>query len=211
MHMVGLMAFLKILSMGPPQKLVAYGKYLEPGGFDFYNPLKLAAHSATVDGEAIASLLASLEEISIESRRKYNTAAVKALGSWMKKTKPEQYFDPPAIGAPTPFKFFSVKLEPAFGVVLEGQRRLVHVWFSKNTNLSKTAVHVGNWLVRKNLCTGPFEDCRPGILDLRKKALLTMEGDPLAMDLLVSSEFDFIDKFFKAYEGPAKLAVTAWA
>lgn len=100
----------------------------------------------------------------------------------------------------------SVKLEPEFGVVTQHGRRLVQVWYSKDASLSRTAVTVGNRLIQKNLCVGEFADCKAGILDLRKRELLLTEGNEVVMDLMVSSEFAFIDNFFKAHDPAVKVA-----
>lgn len=202
MHTVGMTAFLKILTKGSPQKVKEYGKYLTPGGFDFYHPLKQAAFSATVGGEDMEAVLASVQQISGEVQRRYNTLAVKALGVWIKKFKPEQYFVLPATTVSTPLGYMSVKLEPEIGAVVSGERRLIHIWYSKDLSLSRTAVTVGNRLIQKNLCVGQFGDCKAAILDLRKKQLLTIEGNELVMDLMISGEFVWIDNFFKAHEPP---------
>lgn len=51
MPTVSLNAFLKIVSKGSPQKATEYGRYLTPGGYDFYWMFKDAAHALTVGGK----------------------------------------------------------------------------------------------------------------------------------------------------------------
>jgi hypothetical protein len=200
MHSVGMTAFLKILTKGSPQKVKEYSKYLTPGGFDFYYPLKQAAFAATVGGEDSDKVLASIQSISGDVQRKYNAMGFMAMLGWMKKSRPSQYFAAPSTTVSTPRGHLSVKLEPELGAVINGERRLVHVWYSKDLSLSRTAVTVGHRLIQKHLCTGAFEDCKASILDLRKKQLLTVEGDTLVMDLMISGEFAWIDNFFQAHE-----------
>ncbi len=209
MHKIGLSAFLKIFSKGSPQKHNDYSKYLTPGGFDFYYPLKQSAFQATVIGQPLASVLGSLEEISGEVQRKYNVLAMKALASYMKKWHPTDYFAAPSTAVSTPLRYLSVKLEPEFGAVIKGERRLIHLWYAKDASLSKPSITIGNRLIQKHLCVGEFSDCKASILDLRKKELLTVVGDDLVTDLLISGEFAWIDNFFKAHEKPAGLAETA--
>ncbi len=180
--------------------------YLKPGGFDFYYYLKEASYSATVGGEPFAQCLAALDEIGPDVQRKYNILAVKALGKWIDKAKPTEFFAPPVGSVVTPGNYVRVKLEPDFGAVVNGNRRLVQVWYSKSTSLTKNAVTLGTYFIKKHLCVGEFTDSQPGILDLGKKELVTVEGSELVMDLMVSSEFAWIDNFFKTHEAATKAA-----
>jgi len=126
----------------------------------------------------------------------------------MKKNKPESYFQPPVKVIATPAGYTSIKLKPEFGVVLNEQRFLVHVWYAKDGSLSKTTITLANWLIEKHLCRDDekFKDCKPAILDLRKKQLLDIQGDDHAMDLLVTSEFAWIDNYFTALEAASVAA-----
>jgi hypothetical protein len=51
MPTASLNAFLKIVSKRSPQKATEYGRYLRPGGYDFYWMLKDAARALTVGGK----------------------------------------------------------------------------------------------------------------------------------------------------------------
>jgi hypothetical protein len=54
MPTVSLNAFLKILSKSSPQKSTEYGRYLNPGGYDFYWMLKEAVRARSVGGASLA-------------------------------------------------------------------------------------------------------------------------------------------------------------
>jgi len=79
---------------------------------------------------------------------------------------------------------------------------LVHVWYAKEGGLPKNTVMLGNWLIEKYLCRDDekFRDCKACILDLRKRQLLDAQGDGLTMDLLITSEFAWIDNYFTILE-----------
>ena len=86
--------------------------------------------------------------------------------------------------------------------MLKGTRYIVHLWYAKDGSLSKNTVMLGNWLIEKYLCRDDenFQDCKPCILDLRKRQVLDAQGDGLTMDLLITSEFAWIDNYFTTLE-----------
>ncbi len=199
MPTISLTSFLKILTKGTPQKVKEYSKYLTPGGYNFYWRLKEAAHSMTVGGESFADCAKSIEEIANEVERKCNLDGLKSLRKWIEKNKVTEFFDSPAGTCSTPGGFVTIKLEPEFGTVFIGQRRVVQIWNSKNSSLSKTVAGVGIYLLEKHLCVGDFADCKGGILDLRKRELLVADALPANVEAMVTSEFAWLDSFFKPY------------
>jgi hypothetical protein len=206
MQTVSLDTFLRILTKGSPQKVQEFNKILTSSGYPFYLPLKDGAHAVTIGKEPLPQRLNAVIKVTSGIRQEYNVRALKALGSWQKKNKPESFFQAPGGAVTTPGGYLTVKLKPEFGAVLNGTRFLVHIWYSKDTSLSKTAVTLGNHLIQKHLCVGDFADCTAGILDLRKKELLDIQGNDQVMDLLISSEFAWIDNFFFAREAAAAAA-----
>jgi hypothetical protein len=208
MPTISLMSFLKILTKGSPQKAQEYGKYLKPGGYQFYWMLKDSARSFTIGGKPYTEAAKPIQEtVGRDVERECNLAALKALQSWQKKYQPDSYFTVPSGASTTPGGFVTVKLEPEFGIVKAGHRRIVQLWYSKNTTLAKQSVILGNYLIQKHLCVGEFVDCKAGILDLRKKELLLADtGSPQVMEMMIASEFAWIDSYFKSQEDAAKVA-----
>ncbi len=207
MPTISLMSFLKILTKGTPQKVQEYGKYLKPGGYQFYWMLKDSAHAMTIGGKPYAEALKPIQEIvGRDVERECNMAALKALSAWSKKSAPEAFFEAPTSSVMTPAKYVTVKLEPEFGYICDAKRYIVQLWYSKTTHLAKNSVILGNHLMQKHLCVGEFADCRAGILDLRKKELLVVDGTPQVLDMMVASEFAWIDSFFKAQEAAVEAA-----
>jgi hypothetical protein len=203
MPTISLMSFLRILTKGSPQKVNEYSKYLTPGGYNFYWRLKEATHSLTVGGETFADCAKSIEEITNEVERKCNLAGLKALRKWMEKNKVTEFFDAPAANCSSPRGIVTIKLEPEFGTVFNGQRRLVQVWNSKATNLNRTAAGVGIYLLEKYLCVDAFASCKGGILDLRKGELLVADVLPANIEAIVRGEFAWLDSFFQAHSKAA--------
>jgi len=201
------MSFLKILSKGSPQKVQEYGKYLKPGGYQFYWMLKDAAQAMTLAGKSYDECKKSIEAINRDVERECNLAALKGLNAWMKKHPPEGYFAVPSGSCVSPSGYLTVKLEPEFGMIHSGHKRIVQLWYSKNVALSKSSVMLGNHLIKKHLCVGDYADCKAGILDLRKKELLLVDsGTPQVLDMMVASEFAWADSFFKAQDDATKAA-----
>jgi hypothetical protein len=203
MPTISLMSFLRILTKGSPQKVNEYSKYLTPGGYNFYWRLKEATHSLTVGEESFADCAKAIEEITNEVERKCNLAGLKALHKWIERNKITEFFDAPAANCSSPGGFVTIKLEPEFGYVFNGQRRIVQVWNSKATNLNRTAAGVGIYLLKKYLCIDAFAPCKSGILDLRKGDLLVADALPANIEAIVRSEFAWLDSFFQAHSKAA--------
>src|ERR1043166_3132403 len=187
MPSISLMSFLNILTKGSPQKAQEYGKYQKPGGYRFYWMLRESARSLTVGGKPYAECLKPISQIvGRDVEKECNTAALKAFDGWLKKNKTDAFFDPPIGACTTPGGYLTVKLEPEFGLIKGDQKRIVQLWYSKSTKLSKHSIMLGNHLIKKYLCQREFADCKPGILDLRKKELFTVDpGTPSVLDAMI--------------------------
>jgi hypothetical protein len=196
MPSISLTSFLKILTKGTPQKVQEYSKYLSPGGYDFYWPLKEAAHALTAGGESYRDCAKSIEDIPREVERKHNLDGLKALYKWLQKNGVTEFFVGPAGSCSSPGGHLTIKLEPEFGFVKNGQRRLAQLWNSKGANLTRTAAGVGIFLLESHLAVGEFADCKAGILDLRKRDLLVYDAVPRNVQAMVTSELAWVDSFF---------------
>lgn len=208
MPAISLMSFLKIMTKGSPQKIQEYGKYLKPGGYDFYWTLKDAVFAYTVNGKSFAECMKPIKAINRDVERECNAKALKALDFWAGKAKPKGYFSAPNGSCVSPAGYLTVKLEPEFGVVQhDGARRIVQAWYSKALSLNKHSVFMGTHLIQKYLCVGDYADCQAGILDLRKKHLLVV--DPRlgsTLETMLASEFAWADSFFKTQSASSKAA-----
>src|ERR1051325_3963509 len=122
MRSISLTAFLKILTKGSPQKVREYSRYLTPGGYDFYWQLKEAAHALTVGGESFQDCAKPIEDCTRPVERKHNLHVLESLNKWIKKNELKEFFDAPANLCSSPGGFVTIKLEPEFGTVFNGQR-----------------------------------------------------------------------------------------
>lgn len=206
MPTIALPTFLKNLGKSSPQKVTEYSRYLKPGGYNFYHSLFDAAYAHTVGGESFEECLEGIKAIPRVSERKYNVAAFSQLGKWITKSGAANFFAPPTATVASPKGHITVKLQPAFGCVINGERWLLQLYYAKDATLSKSAVSLGKRMMEKHLAVGNFADCNVGILDLRKRDILSPKVDALAMDLLLDSEFGWIDSFFEAQKDQAKKA-----
>ncbi|ARQ01509.1 hypothetical protein [Pseudorhodoplanes sinuspersici] len=206
MPTIALPTFLKILGKSSPQKVTEYSRYLKPGGYNFYHSLHDAAYAHTIGGESFEECLDSIKAIPRVSEQKYNVNAFKQLGKWITKSGGASFFAAPATTVASPKGHITVKLQPAFGCVISGERWLLQLFYAKDATLSRSAVSLGKRMMEKHLAVGDFADCKVGILDLRKREVLSPQLDELAMDLLLDSEFGWIDSFFEARKEQVKKA-----
>lgn len=204
MPIISLSAFLKIVTKATPQKVSLYRRYLTPGGYGgFYRPLQDGIHAVTVGGEKFSEIAQVIDDLPREAERKHNLTALTNFEKWRKKYEPTDFFAVAPGLVTTPGRHLSIKLEPEFGATLSGTRRVLQIWYSKDVNLSKTAIAIGERLIEKHLCLHEHADCKAGILDLRRKAVLDHTPDDIAIDLMIASEFAWIDTFFQAHKEAA--------
>src|SRR5205823_6174458 len=128
MPTVSLNAFLKILSKSSPQKATEYGRYLTPGGYDFYWMLKEAAHALTIGGKELAECSKAISKIDRAVEKKHNLGALTSLDKWLKKHDIKEFFEVPGSNYVSPAGHITVKLEPTFGYVKDGHRHILHAW-----------------------------------------------------------------------------------
>jgi len=206
MPAVSLPAFLKIVSKGAPQKAQEYGRYLQPGGYDFYWRLKDAIHARTLGGEAFSDCSKAILEISRDVEKKHNLSGLKSFESWLNKIQAKEFFTPPLGSGVSARGHLTVKLEPEFGYIVNGRRAIVQTWNSKSVTLPKNVVGCGLYLMKEHLCVGEFSDCIPAILDLRRKFLFSAEGIPPVVISMVNSEFAWADGFFGSQQRDNRVA-----
>jgi hypothetical protein len=198
MPTVSLNAFLKILSKSSPQKTTEYARYLSPGGYDFYWMLKDAARALTIGGKDLDECSKAIVKIDRAVEKKHNLAALKSLDKWLKSHNVVDFFESPTGICTSPGGHLTIRLEPAFGCVRDGQRLILHAWNSQSITLPKNVAACGLYLIQQHLCTGDFANCIPAILDLRKRELFTARAVPPMIGPMVASELAWVDSFFAA-------------
>jgi hypothetical protein len=193
---VSLSSFLKILSQGTPQKIREYGKYLTPGGYDFYWQLKDAAFALTVGGKTFDDCVQPINQIKRDVERKHNYEGLKNLRKWI-SGQSCSFFPAPQGSCSSPKGYLKVKLEPEFGLQEGDKRRLIYIWNCKGTELKPVIAGVGIYMMQKHLAAGDYSDCSCGLLDLRKRRLFVTDSLPPGIPAMVSSEFAWVDNFFE--------------
>ena len=198
MPRISLSSFLKMLSKSGPQKAAEYGRYLGPGGYDFYHSFKEQAKALTIADLAFESCAEIIRKITNETERKHNLQCLEALDDWIGE-RTLSYFEAPKGVISTPKKLVAVKLEPEFGYTAETGRRLVYLWNSAEPPLTAPIAGVGVFMIQKYLCTDSYEDCSATILDVRKGKLFLSDKIPPRVEAMLNGEFAWIDGFFEEF------------
>jgi hypothetical protein len=197
MPTVALTTYLKLCAMTLPAKAAAYGKYLEPGGYDFYWRLKNLARATTVEGKPYPECEKILLGIKDEIKRKHNLAGFKSLARWLEKEKEAKFFAPPTALCTTPKGHLTIRLAPEFGIENKVERRLVTLWNVKAPVMTQGIAATGIYLMRQYLKTAQFSDCSCAILDLRTGAIFVADAIPTVIATTAAKEFAWVDSFFE--------------
>lgn len=131
--------------------------------------------------------------------KKHNLGALTSFDKWFSKLGPVNLFECPVGSCSSPQEHLRIKLEPAFGYIFNGQRRIVHTWASQSISLPRNVAGCGLYLLKQHLCVNEFADCVPSILDLRRGELFIAESLPPLVGITVASELAWADGFFQAY------------
>jgi hypothetical protein len=207
MPQIGLTTFLKLFSKTTPQKMKEYGKYLTPGGYDFYWTLKDSATALTVGGKQFSECEKLILSMKRQSERDNNIAGLKSLSKWLDKQQNATFFEAPKAVCKSPKGHLLIKIEPEFGIKNVSERRLVTVWNAKSPDMSQTISGVGIYLMQQFLHEGEFADCKSAILDLRKNSLFVADVVPANVAMMVASEFAWVDEFFEQAKQATKTEV----
>jgi len=148
------------------EKANRLGKYAQPGdGHDHYRSLKSGANRVIIQGESFDQACAVFDNMTDMTAIGTNKAALKRLYDWRNKNKGAA-FDPPAGVIVGPAGELVVRLEPEFGVIIGGRRRIYQLWTSRSIALPKSVAGMGVLALELGLKIGAFEDCDFYILNL---------------------------------------------
>lgn len=180
--------FLKSLLQPTTEKARDYRRYSRPGGYDYYQSLKRAAQTRTVQGRTLELAAAQIATIGNAAERQHNLEALHRLDEWLKRRK-GHFFVPPSGLMRSPNKILTVKLSPEFGVELKDKRMAVALWSTKDPKLTPTAAGIGVYMMQSVLKLGPFSDCTFHVLDLRENRLYGAASIPNQAAGMLSAEF----------------------
>ena len=198
MPTIALTTFLKLCAKTPTAKATAYGKYLEPGGYDFYWRLKAEARAMTLEGKPYFDCEQVILAIKNEAEREHNLAGLKSLAQWLDKEKEHlKFFAPPNAVCTSPKDHLSIRLAPEFGVQTSAGRRLVTLWNSKVPAMTQKIAAPGIYLKQQHLQTEQFSDCKCAIFDLRTASMFLSDAVPSELAATVAKELNWVDWFFE--------------
>ncbi len=214
MPVIGLTTFLKLCAATPTAKATAYGKYFEPGGYDFYWRLKAMARAMTVDGIPYSECETVMLGIKNAPEREHNLSGLKSLARWMDQEKKRvRFFAPPSAVCNSPKAYLAIRLAPEFGVETAAGRRLVTLWNSKTPAMTPKIAAPGIYLKHQYLRMGEFSDCSCAIFDLRTSSMLLADAASRQLGATVAKELAWVDWFFeqadkKSEKKPAVIGAT---
>jgi len=193
MPVIAFTTFLKCLGQTTPEKARQYARYQEPGGYDYYRPLKGAAGSVTWGGKEVDDVAAGIQKLSSNSERLHNTEGLKRLTAWLQK-RPKDYFEPPKAIYKSPSGTLSIKVNPEFGITLGAKKMICAVWYTREPKLTGFAAGVGVYMMNAKLRYGNYSDCSFHILDLRANRLYGANSVPNDAEEMLKLEFAVADQ-----------------
>ena len=200
MPQVALTTFLKLWSHRPGRKESEYRKYLSPGGYDYYWSMKAGVDVLTNGGD-LGKALSLLEGLSRESERENNAHGIKTLAELLADHEGKgQCFKAPHGSISSPLGHLTIKIEPEFGIEVEGsRRRLVALWNTKTPEMTTALAAVGFCLMFDAVVGDEFKDCSCSIYDLRQKRWLVADATTATMRAAIRRELDWVDRLFEKF------------
>jgi hypothetical protein len=128
-----------------------------------------------------------------------NAYGIKTLAELLAEVK-GKCFQAPRGSVSSPLGHLTIKVEPEFGIELEGtRRRLVTLWNTKTPEMTTGLAAVGFCLMFDSIVRDEFRDCSCSIYDLRQKRWLVADATTASMRLAVRRELDWVDRLFEKF------------
>lgn len=171
----GFSAFLRVLSLNDRPQRTAIRNRLRPsaGGYDYHRSLHLRAHRYLVDGEDIAAVLASCEEITNASEQRSAYLALQELHDW-REEHPGPILDYQPKLFESPGEVFKVHFTPNFGLRIDDVPTAVHVWNTAHPPLVQRMVYAALSLFPELYAAGPGKPGDLAVLSLRDSRLYSL-------------------------------------
>jgi hypothetical protein len=170
----GFSAFLKVLSLNDKPQRSAIKKRLGPSssnGYDFHKSMRQHAHRFLVDGEAMPDVITSAGTIVQLPERLSATLALQRLELWRIAT-PGAILQFSPVVFESPRHLFRVKFEPDFGLRIGGKNTAIHLWNTKQPNLSPGATYAALWLAAQAFRDQEHAPDDVGVLSIREPPTL---------------------------------------
>lgn len=153
--------FLKFLTLSDGDRVRELEAYSEPGGFDFYRPLREASTALVADGHSVERCTNSIRARCNDRNRGHNLEAFQRVVDFMARQR--QIAERPVKSVwRSPRRVFSVHIEPEFLITRQGIRTAVAVYPRAQTSLNRDTAGAGIVLLR-NAYRGEVDGY--GILD----------------------------------------------
>jgi hypothetical protein len=154
--------FLKFLTLSDGDRLRELEAYSEPGGFDFYRPLREASTAHLADGHSVDRCRTSIQNRTNDRNRGHNLEAFEGVASFGSRQRPILERPVKSIWR-SPRRIFNVHIEPEFLILRQGLRTAVAVYPRGQSALNRDTAGAGIVLLR-NAYRGEVDGF--GILDV---------------------------------------------
>lgn len=188
MPKMGMMTFLKgLLGKSTMEKVRDYGRYLEPGGYDFYRGLKEAIKDYVYQNKKLSAVEESINKAKNPVERKHNLEAFRSFVVWVEKNGGE-FIAPPKGIYKSPNEIFSIKIEPELAVKNDGIISVFTFWTIKKPLLTKIVAGVGIYLMESALKKGAFKEANFYIVKIDTGKLYDYTSKPNNPSILLNAE-----------------------
>ena len=149
------------------EKANRLGRYAEPSkdGHDHYWSLKEGAKRLCLEGQSFDEACEVFANMTDQTAIGSNKAALFRMYQWRLKNK-GTYFQPPSGVIGGPQGQLSIKLEPEFGFLQGGKRKVIQIWTSRSVSLPPSVAGMGVLALELGLKKDEWSDCEFYILNL---------------------------------------------
>lgn len=161
--------------------------------------MKAGAEVLTTGQGGLEKALGITNRLSSEPERENNSYGIKTLAGMLADFE-GTFFHAPHGVVSSPLGHLTIKVEPAFGIDLEGNRRLVTLWNTKTPDMTTALAAVGFGLMFDAVVRDDFGNCSCAIYDLRQKRRLVADATTETMRSAIRRELEWVDRLFEKFE-----------
>lgn len=185
------------------EKANRLGRYAEPSkdGHDHYWSLKDGAKRVCLAGQSFDEACEVFGNMTDQAAIADNKAALLRMYQWRLKNK-GKFFEPPKGSIAGPLGQLIVKLEPEFGFIQRGKRKVIQIWTSRTMQLPPSVAGMGVLALELGLKSGEWDDCEFYVLnlDIGKKfgpKSVTTNADVAFAAELAAQELMYVERLKK--------------
>ncbi len=145
--------FLKLIAQNTQDRIKSISKYDEPGGFDFWGPMRSAVSRYAVEGISQETALNEIERNSGAGNQQYCSTAFETVATWVNNQGGSKHSVSHGIWT-SPLETFRVKIEPEFQVISSRANKTVAVYPNKAPLMTRDVAGAGIIFMREHYGIG---------------------------------------------------------